>query len=37
MMLQERLIVWCISLDVDSDAVLNELQNSATTEQDSIK
>ena len=33
MMLQAKTDTFGVSLDVDSDAVLNELQNSATTEQ----
>ena len=36
MMLQAKTDTFGVSLDVDSDAVLNELQNSATTEQDKI-
>ena len=36
MTLQAKTDTFGVSLDVDSDAVLNELQNSATTEQDKI-
>ena len=36
MVLQAKTDTFGVSLDVDSDAVLNELQNSATTEQDKI-
>ena len=36
MMLQAKTDTFGVSLDVGSDAVLNELQNSATTEQDKI-
>ena len=36
MMLQTKTDTFGVSLDVDSDAVLNELQHSATTEQDKI-
>ena len=36
MTLQAKTDTFGVSLDVDSDAVLNELQNSATTEQDKV-
>ena len=36
MMLQAKTDTFGVSLDVDSDAVLNELENSVTTEQDKI-
>ena len=36
MMMQAKADTFSVSLDVDSDAVLNELQNSSTTEQDNI-
>ena len=36
MTLQAKTDTFGVSLDVDSDAALNELQNSATTEQDKI-
>ena len=36
MMLQAKADTFGVSLDVDSDAVLNELENSVTMEQDKI-
>ena len=36
MVLQAKTDTFGVSLDVDSDAVLNELENSVTTEQDKI-